>query len=116
MPVVRRRRCMISLGSATLVLFAVAIFKRYPGSSPLAGCCSASLAAACQPSRGFLGTGNEEMTGGKEEKANDLVYKKLKWGVVERAGDVDIDVDSGIGHATFAVGSVMPLILGKLYA
>ncbi|OJJ84492.1 uncharacterized protein ASPGLDRAFT_34996 [Aspergillus glaucus CBS 516.65] len=108
----------VSLGSATLiVLLAVAIFKRYPGSIPLAGCCSASLAAACQPSRSFLGTGNEEVTGEEEEVGvNDLVYKKLKWGVVEGAGDVDIDVDSGIGHATFAVGGVTPLMVGKLYA
>jgi hypothetical protein len=52
----------------------------------------------------------------KEKGMNDLVYKKLKWDVVGSSGDVDIDVDSGIGHATFAAGNVTPLVIGKLYA
>lgn len=46
---------------------------------PLAGCCSASIAAACQPSR--LGC---DASGSIKCFPSDLVEKKLKWGVVER--------------------------------
>lgn len=112
----------VSLRSATLIfLLAIALSKKYPESIPLAGCCSASLAAACHPLKGSLGTGNEEVTGDaqqqKEDKGvNDLVYKKLKWGIVESAEDFGGDDSSGIGHATFATGGMTPLVIGKLYA
>lgn len=61
---------------------------------------------ACQPSRGT----ETAMEG--QESTNDLVYGKLKWGVVESS----VDVDSDVGHATFVSENVASLVVGKLYA
>ncbi|KAF7167150.1 hypothetical protein CNMCM5623_000557 [Aspergillus felis] len=98
----------VSLGSAMVaILVIIGIFKKYPDSMPLAGCCSASIAAACQPSR-VLGNGI-----GNQEFPEDLVYKKIQWGVVESPEE---NMPLGIGHATFAAEDVSPLVEGKLYA
>lgn len=89
----------VSLASAiVLVLIVIGIFRRYPGNIPLAGCCSASIAAACQP-------GLDE-----EFFEQDLASKKLTWGVVEYNG-------ANGGHATFVPQSAMSegLMMGCLY-
>ena len=80
-----------------VVLIIVASFKRYPAGAPLAGCCSASISAACQP--------------GQERFEEELSYTKLKWGVVDTS-----TTRNDIGHATFSNVDVGPLASGKLYA
>ena len=96
----------VSLGSALLIiLVAIGVFARYPGTIPLAGCCSASIAAACQPTR-------PRINGIPEKFPEDLAFSKLQWGVVKTSED---EVGSGIGHATFGT-EVSPLVEGKLYA
>ncbi|KAI9930673.1 hypothetical protein ASPWEDRAFT_39575 [Aspergillus wentii DTO 134E9] len=96
----------VVLASAVVIgLLALAIFRKYPGSMPLAGGCSASMAAACQPSRVF-DNGSAQST-----FPQDLANEKLKWGVVH-----DPDGDSGgIGHATFSADEVTRLVKGGLY-
>ncbi|GIK01915.1 hypothetical protein Aspvir_005956 [Aspergillus viridinutans] len=98
----------VSLGSAMVaILIVIGIFKKYPESMSLSGCCSASIAAACQPCRVHgNGIGNQEFP-------EDLVYKKIQWGVVESPEE---NMPLGIGHATFAAQDVSPLVEGKLYA
>lgn len=76
----------VTLGSTIVVaLVLLGVFKKHPGNMPLAACCSASIAAACQP-----GLGRERLRG-------DLALGEVQWGVV---GYDEHDV----GHATFAAG------------
>lgn len=85
------------------MLFAVllvGVLKKYPATMPLAACCSASIAALCQPL--------EAMT------KDDLTLKRLQWGVVDQTLKTD---DHGeVEHACFSAGEVTPLIPGHLYA
>lgn len=97
-----------SLGSALIVALILAAFaQKYPANIPLSGCCSASIAAACHPSR-YL----PDDRAPPREFDPDLAYLKLKWGVVE---EPDEDAD-GIGHATFAADEITPLVEDKVYA
>lgn len=73
---------------------------------PLAGCCSASIAAACQPSRLAC-----DVSGSNKSFPSDLAEKKLKWGVVERPEQSEF----GIGHATFSADDVPPLEEETMY-
>ena len=96
----------VAIGSALVItLVCIGMFASYPGTMPLAGCCSASIAAACQPSR-------PRGDGVPGRFPEDLAYKKLQWGVLETCEE---DLGSGIGHATFGT-EVSPLVEGKLYA
>lgn len=88
------------LFASLFALFFLGVFKKYAPHMPLAGCCSASIAAACQPSR--LGCDASESN---KYFPSDLAEKKLKWGVVERPEQSEF----GIGHATFSADDVMPL-------
>ncbi|CAG7945628.1 unnamed protein product [Penicillium nalgiovense] len=88
------------------ILFLLSLFKKFPGAMPLAGCCSASIAAACQPS----------LLHGSDLRSirafpPDLSNRKLKWGVVERPEEME----NGIGHATFSDETVTPLEKEKMY-
>ncbi|KAJ5466520.1 hypothetical protein N7530_010307 [Penicillium desertorum] len=97
-----------SVGGALLIaLILAALVAKYPANIPLSGCCSASIAAACHPSRVLLGDG----TPVRQFEPN-LSHRKLKWGVVEKP---DEGAD-GIGHGTFAADEVSALIEGELYA
>lgn len=89
---------VVSISAAGLLfLMGTAIFRHYPRGSTLAGCCSASLSAACQP--------------GKSGFDDDLPLQKLNWGVVDvPAGERDV------GHATFSDVAVGSLIKQRLYA
>lgn len=82
------------------------VFMIYPGTMPLAACCSALIATAC------VSEGGEE---GEEDLAKEnLTREKLQWGVV---GQVDMTGDSNlIGHACFSAKEVHPLITGQTYA
>lgn len=88
------------------VLFLLSIFKKYPESITLAGCCSASIAAACQPSKLY---GND--LNSMAAFPSQLSYQKLKWGVVEKPEDME----NGIGHATFSDEAVTSLQEGQMY-
>ncbi|OQE15658.1 hypothetical protein PENSTE_c027G08766 [Penicillium steckii] len=92
-------------GGSYTMLVAIGLFKMYPEGMPPAGICSASIAAACQPSR-------VQIDGSTVQFPNDLAHKKLKWGITQ---DPD-ETSGGIGHATFSADDVLPLKKGKLYA
>ncbi|KAL1846346.1 hypothetical protein Plec18170_009197 [Paecilomyces lecythidis] len=96
----------ISLGFLiTLSLVVISSFIRYPDTIPLAGCCSASIAAACQPSH----PSKEE---DHKEFPEDLAYQRLQWGAV---GNSESNSEVEVEHATFGT-DVRPLESGKLYA
>ncbi|KAB8228665.1 uncharacterized protein BDW43DRAFT_212429 [Aspergillus alliaceus] len=99
----------ITISMGPFILFAlllISIVKKYPDTMPLAGCCSASISAACQPAK--PGDDAENPEGFPE----DLVHKKLQWGVIN---DSEHGQRSEVGHATFGT-EVTPLIEEKLYA
>ncbi|KAJ6086616.1 hypothetical protein N7467_005530 [Penicillium canescens] len=99
----------VSLGDVILLaLVLTAVIPKFPANMPLSGCCSASIAAACQPSR--VGPNNETLLG---EFEPDLACRKLKWGVVEKHDDED---SNSIRHATFAASETTELVKEKLYA
>jgi hypothetical protein len=90
----------VSLTSAILLAFiGIGIFKRYPSGAPLAGCCSASISAACQPGRA------------QNAFDDDLPLQKLRWGVV-----YEPVMKGDVGHATFSSGIVQKLVKNRLYA
>ena len=81
-----------------LLVIGLAVFKKYPAGATLAGCCSASISAACQP-------------GMRQEHDQALSLTKLRWGVI------DVPRSSGgVGHATFSDGAVGRLLKGAAYA
>ena len=95
--------CVVLLASMiALSLILLSIFKRYPATAPLAGCCSASIAAACQPGRR-----------GPEVFSPGLAQRRLRWGVVRPPGP---QLEGQAGHATFSDGPVGTLIRNMEYA
>jgi len=64
-------------GVAMIALLMIARLKRFAKGAPLAGNCSASIAAACQPS----------VKGGAFEPGIEL--QKLRWGVVDLPNDLN---------------------------
>lgn len=87
------------LGLTMLSLCVIGVIKHYPDGAPLAGNCSASIAAACQPESG------------KAEFEPGLARRALRCGVVELPTG-----EEGVGHVTFSdriVGRVLP---GEKYA
>ncbi|CAI7664699.1 unnamed protein product [Penicillium bialowiezense] len=74
------------------------------GGIPLAGCCTASIAAACQPPQNRVNS--------CQQFEECLAYKKLKWGAAQESHEMG----SGVGHATFSADTVKPLINGQLYS
>ena len=91
----------VSMGGAMLVaVLLVGVLKKYPATMPLAACCSASIAALCQPSDNMA--------------KDELPLKRLQWGVVDRTLRTD---DNGeVAHACFSAGEVTPLVPGQIYA
>lgn len=101
---------VLAIGLGASILFALvltAFIRKYPANIPLAGCCSASIAAACHPSQD---DGVETQLPGFDP---DLSCQRLKWGAVRTSDDED---SSQVGHATFAAAGTTPLVKGKLYA
>ena len=93
---------LLAVGIASAVLLivvGVAAFKHYPSGAPLAGCCSASISAACQPGPG------------KDEFDAEIWLRQLRWGVVDEAA-----TEHDVGHATFSDMSVGGLVHGRMYA
>ncbi|KAJ5162239.1 hypothetical protein N7492_007631 [Penicillium capsulatum] len=98
----------ICLGGTMLVgVSLTALLKHYPDRVPLSGCCSASIAAACHPSR-IYDDDTLEVSFDPE-----LSSQKLGWGVVEASDEV---INGNIGHATFAATKTLPLVEEQLYA
>lgn len=98
----------VGLASCLLIGFCLVSFvSRYPAKVPLSGCCSASIAAACQPSREYNGDTP------KVDFDEDLSSQKLVWGVVEVP---DNATNGNIGHATFAAAETARLEKDKSYA
>lgn len=61
---------------------------------PVAGNCSAAIAASCHPAR---------------ESDEDVAFKRVQWGVLEYAED-------GVGHCGFSSREVETVEDEKLYA
>lgn len=98
----------LGLGCGGIIVFLLVFsFMKYPTAIPMAGCCSASIAAACQPCS----------IGGEDPDPNiefplGLARRKLKWVVVKKPEETR----SGIGHATFSADDVATLKEGQKYA
>lgn len=91
----------ISMGAVMLVAaLLVGFLRTYPATMPLAACCSAFIAALCQP--------QENMT------EDDLTLKKLQWGVVDQ-GTMGNGHDA-FEHACFFANDGGPLIARETYA
>lgn len=92
--------CFICLlATATILLLCLGLLKHYPESAPLAGNCSASIAAACQPTA----------EGGSFEPG--LARRTLRWGVISVPRST---LDTG--HATFSDGVVGKLLTNFKYS
>ena len=91
----------ISMGGALLIVVLLfGALRRYPGTMPLAACCSASIAALCQP---------------QEDMAKDeLTLERLQWGVVDQG--LSTNGPGEVEHACFSARQVAPLIPGRIYA
>ena len=91
----------VCMGGALLIgVLLLGFLRKYPATMPLAACCSASIAASCQP---------------EEDMAKDsLAQEKLQWGVVDQGMMAD-DHDGPL-HASFSTKGVEPLIPGRTYA
>lgn len=89
-----------SIVGASLFLSALAFgyFKHFDCDMPLAGSCSAAIAAACHP---------------PEDGSNYL--KPLKWGVVP-CNDDDSNSEKVAAHISFSSGEVMEPVPGCYYA
>lgn len=103
-----------------LVLMGNALWRRYPENMPLSGCCSASIAASCHPSRVYDDDDdgqedNDEDAPSPEVEANadTIASRKLCWGVVEPPIPA---INGNVGHATFSATETLPLVRDKLYA
>lgn len=81
---------------------------KYPASIPSAGCCSSSIATACQPARQQSTVSGQSFIGFPPDLAN----RKLQWGVVQSPDEMEY----GIGHATFSDLEITPLEDEKMYA
>ncbi|PVH98173.1 hypothetical protein DM02DRAFT_596380 [Periconia macrospinosa] len=80
------------------VAFGIGYIPHKPGTN-LAGSCSAAMSAACHPLP-------SQKTG-----VEDLMYKKLQWGVVSEPSAND-----GVGHCSFSDGPVQMPQKGERYA
>lgn len=91
----------LSMGGAMLVaVLLVGLLKKYPATIPLAACCSATIAALCQPA---------------DNMAKDVMtLKELQWGVVDQT--LRNDDHGDVEHACFSAGEVTPLVPGRIYA
>ena len=74
--------------------------KTYPATMPLAACCSASIAALCQPPNDMA--------------EDDVTLEKLQWGVVDQG--LVADDHKRVEHACFSTEKIGPLIRGRTYA
>lgn len=85
----------ILLSALLLVVIVVVGLGRLPSEMPVAGSCSAAIAAACHA-----------MPGTTQE---DESAAELQWGAMGEDG-------KGVGHCGFSMHEVWPLQMGKLYA
>jgi hypothetical protein len=69
--------------------------KKLPSSMPIAGSCSAAIAAACHP---------------RTSSGEEMAKRKLRWGVI---GGTD---RNGVGHCTFTSHNVREPVVHRLYA
>lgn len=87
-------------GAMLIAVLLLAFLRKYPATMPLAACCSASIAAMCQP--------GEDMT------YDDLTQRKLQWGVI---GPISVDdTNTEVEHASFSAKDITPLVAGRTYA
>ncbi|KAJ5116229.1 hypothetical protein N7456_000577 [Penicillium angulare] len=111
---------VICLGYFMLfILMSISVWRRYPDNMPLSGCCSASIAASCHPSRVYDDHDDQEDddddASNREIDANadSIASQKLCWGVVEPPNPA---INGNVGHATFSATETIPLVRDKLYA
>lgn len=71
---------------------------RFPSRMLLAGCCTVSIAAACQPQK------HDDLSDWQQFDKY-LAYNKLKWSAVQ-----ELQMNNGIGHVTFSADTVKPTV------
>ena len=78
--------------------------RRFSATMPLAACCSASVAAICQPYHGRV-------------TEWDVTMDKLQWGAIrDGSSEIGENGNDGIGYACFSAKGVLPLVEGRTYA
>lgn len=78
--------------------------RRFSATMPLAACCSASVAALCQPHHGRV-------------TESDVTMDRLQWGAIgDGRSEIGDNGNGGVGHACFSAKGVLPLIVGRTYA
>lgn len=94
----------LCMGSAMLLTVLIVGFgRKFPATMPLAACCSASIAALCQPYDGRM-------------TAKDVTMGRLQWGAMrERSSGIGDDGKYGAGRACFSARAVLPLVEGRTY-
>ncbi|KAI9700609.1 MAG: hypothetical protein M1836_001976 [Candelina mexicana] len=91
-------------GAMLMAVLIVGVVRRFPATMPLAACCSASLAALCQPYHGRV-----------TEK--DVIMDSLQWGAIgDESSEMGDNSNDGVGHACFSAKEVLPLVVAKTYA
>lgn len=87
-----------------MAVLIVGFGRRFSATMPLAACCSASVAALCQPNHGRV-------------TERDVIMDRLQWGAIEnRSSEIGDNGNDGVGHAGFSANGVLPLLVGRSYA
>lgn len=87
-----------------MTVLIVGFGRRFSAAMPLAACCSASVAALCQPYHGRV-------------TERDIVMERLQWGAIgDGSSEIGDNGNDGVGHACFSAKGVLPLVMGRTYA
>ena len=87
-----------------LAVLVIGFGRRFSATMPLAACCSASVAAICQPYPGRVTEWGVTMD-------------KLQWGAIrDESSEIGDNGNDGVGHACFSAKEVLPLVEGRNYA
>ena len=87
-----------------LAVLVIGFGKRFSATMPLAACCSASVAAICQPYHGRV-------------TEWDVTMDKLQWGAIrDRSSEIGENGNDGVGRACYSAKGVLPLVEGRTYA
>lgn len=95
---------IFALCTGSVVLLAVlyvGVMRKLPATMPLAACCSASVAAMCQPRQGDL-------------TQRDVTMMKLQWGVLDDRSSTE-DNGNAIQHGSFSAKKFMPDFVIHVY-
>lgn len=90
-------------GAMLMTVLIVGLGRRFSATMPLAACCSASVAALCQPYHGRV-------------TERDVIMDRLQWGAIrDGSSEMGDNGNDGVGHACFSAKGVLPLVVGRTY-